>query len=89
MLIVVMAANVRCRGMKSAARGVRDGRREIATIVRFRSCFSYVAVESGSQFGGGRLLVAGKDRDVVGRYNKCGRRLMREVAGGARAVLAK
>jgi hypothetical protein len=70
MLIVVMAANVRCRGMKSAARGVRDGRREIATIVRFRSCFSYVAVESGSQFGGGRLLVAGKDRDVVGRYSE-------------------
>jgi len=67
----VMTASVRCRGMKSAAKGVRDGRREIAAIVRFRSCFSYVAVEFESQFGGGRLLlVAGKDRDVVRRYER-------------------
>jgi hypothetical protein len=56
--------------MKSAAKGVRDGRREIAAIVRFRSCFSYVAVEFESQFGVGKLLVAGKDRDVVRRYER-------------------
>jgi hypothetical protein len=33
-------------------------------------CFSYVAVESESQFGGWRLLVAGKDRDVMRRYER-------------------
>jgi hypothetical protein len=64
-LMVVITASVRCRRMKSAAKGVRDGRREIAAIVRFRSCFSYVAAESESQSGGGRLLVAGEDREKV------------------------
>jgi hypothetical protein len=49
-------------GNEMGGEGCERRSKGIAAIVRFRSCFSYVAVESKSQFGGKRLLAAGKDR---------------------------